>query len=167
MDTNPDPASLQNLNDIVSPEAIGWWPLAPGWYVLLALAAVLGLWATWRMLRRRRADRYRREALAELAVLRMAAGDPKNRTAALGLVGTLLKRTALAVLHRDQIAELSGAEWHRRLDMLASIPLFAGETGQLMDRASYGYRTDPLSDGEANQLMKAADSWLRLHNTRG
>ena len=32
-----DPGSLQNLNDIVVPGPVAWWPLAPGWYLLLAV----------------------------------------------------------------------------------------------------------------------------------
>ena len=32
-----DAGSLQNLNDIVVPEPVAWWPPAPGWYEVKAL----------------------------------------------------------------------------------------------------------------------------------
>ena len=35
-----NPASQLSLNDILLPEAIGIWPLAPGWWLLIALAVI-------------------------------------------------------------------------------------------------------------------------------
>ena len=40
---NPDPASLDNLRDIVELPPVPWWPPAPGWWVLLAVAVVATL----------------------------------------------------------------------------------------------------------------------------
>ena len=61
-----DAGSLQNLNDIVVPGPVAWWPLAPAWYVLAAvlLAVIVMLavhrWRNWRQ------NRYRRQSLTEL-----------------------------------------------------------------------------------------------------
>ena len=33
-----DPEQIP-LRDLHLPEAIGWWPLAPGWWVVIALVA--------------------------------------------------------------------------------------------------------------------------------
>ncbi len=57
---NPDP--LAQLRDIHLPEAIGWWPPAPGWW-LLTLLFILALAFTVRYLLTRRQNLYfRREA---------------------------------------------------------------------------------------------------------
>ena len=54
---------LDQLRDIHLPEAIGWWPLAPGWWLLIILVC-LGLITLARLfLRRRQASAYRRQAL--------------------------------------------------------------------------------------------------------
>ena len=58
----PDPASLQNLNDIVLPEAVSWWPLANGWYYLFGVLLLLLAWFAYRMIRSWRRNGYRREA---------------------------------------------------------------------------------------------------------
>ena len=42
-----DPGSLQNLNDIVVPGPVAWWPPAPGWYVLAAFALAGLAWLGW------------------------------------------------------------------------------------------------------------------------
>src|SRR5262245_11663928 len=65
-----DPASLDNLIDIVTPPPVPAWPPAPGWYVVAAVAALLFGWSLWRAAVRWRRAAYRRAALAELERLR-------------------------------------------------------------------------------------------------
>ena len=47
---------LAGLRDIALPAAVSWWPLAPGWWLLLGLvllfALALPLWLWWRHRRR-------------------------------------------------------------------------------------------------------------------
>src|SRR5262245_52349452 len=105
---NDDSASLARLHDIVVPPAVGWWPPAPGWYwllgfaVLAALALLLHGFAVWQR------NRYRREALAELATLERQACDRKTRDGVPAGISELLKRTALTAFPRPRVASLSG-----------------------------------------------------------
>lgn len=79
-------AQLAQLRDIRLPEPIGWWPLAPGWWLLLALIslALLAILA-WTVLRKRSA---RYLALRELGAL--DAADPAFSTR----LSVLLRRVA-------------------------------------------------------------------------
>ena len=155
-------ASLQNLNDIVVPAPVGWWPLAPGWYllgaVLLVLLVILGIrqWRSWRQ------NRYRRAALEELRSIRE---KPEMRR--LEGLPTLLKRTALSRWPREHVAALSGDDWHRFLDETAGKALFTGDAGQTLDRLAYaGRSTAELSETEIEGVVGAADYWLRHHRIR-
>jgi len=57
---------LANLNPLRQPELISWWPLAPGWWLLLAIV-LLGLSAlVYFLIRRHRDNAYRRRALQQL-----------------------------------------------------------------------------------------------------
>ncbi|MGE0858472.1 MAG: DUF4381 family protein [Gammaproteobacteria bacterium] len=90
-------APTLELRDIHLPAPVSWWPLAPGWWLLLiaVLLAALGL-VLWR--RGAPTRRLRRAALAELAAIEAAyvtAGDGHACAAALS---RLLHR--LAVLAR-------------------------------------------------------------------
>lgn len=142
--------NLQDLNSIVTPEPVGWLPLAPGWIVLgvvLGLALVVVAWRRWL---RWRDQRYRREALRELADMT----DPAE------LPG-LLKRTALSAWPREEVASLSGAAWHQFLDDSAGVDSFSGGLGQRLDALAYG--SSDLAEGDEAQLRAAAHTWLRQH----
>ena len=109
-------AALLKLADIVTPRPPGWAPRTWGWAALAVIVSALaaGALLVWR--RRREAERYRVEALEELARLegRVAQGDTAG---ALTELPVLLKRVALAVWPRAEVASLS--EW-RWTDFLAA-----------------------------------------------
>ena len=158
-----DPASLQNLHDIVVPGSVAWWPPAPGWYAVMALAAVGAgalLWKAWRQWRR---NRYRGEALSELS--RIGKG---GSNAELSELPVLLKRAALSAWPREYVAGLVGPDWHRFLDESAGIDRFRSGAGVLLDKLAYasgGQRV--LSGREAEAVLDAARLWIRRHRVPG
>ena len=97
-----DSGSLQNLNDIVVPGPVAWWPPAPGWYVMAALAILALAWLAWNRWRIWNRNRYRREALQSLA--RIRATDSAEGAQALP---ELLKRAALTAWPRTYRAWMS------------------------------------------------------------
>lgn len=144
---DPSATDLSRLHDIVAPDAVSWWPPAPGWYwlagVLLLLAGIL----IGRGIRRWKAGAYRREALHALA----EASDP-------AAIAALLRRTALEHFPRSEIAALSGAGW---LDWLAATgpePPSAAMRVQLLDGV---YSAAPSGDTAA--LREWAAGWIRDH----
>jgi hypothetical protein len=154
-----DAASLQNLNDIVVPLPAPWWPLAPGWYVVAAALLILLSWLLYKQWKRWKGNAYRRQALAELSVIRAGGDEGQIRQ-----VPELLKRTALSAWPRQQVAGLSGASWHRFLDDAAGIESFSAGAGEMLDRLAYGGRGgSPLPAAEASKLLDAAENWLKRH----
>lgn len=100
------------LRDIHLPAPIGWWPPAPGWWILLfgmpALAFLLA-WL-WRFLRRQSPKKL---ALRELESIAKADADPLEKVRQLAV---LLRRTALSVYPREEVAGLVGEAWLAFLD---------------------------------------------------
>jgi len=92
---SPDPASLQNLNDIVLPATVSWWPLAVGWYFLIGIVLIFFVWFGYRSLRRWFENRYRRVALGELQLLAENLQQEALRDSCLRQIPVLLKRTVL------------------------------------------------------------------------
>ena len=136
-----DPASLQNLNDIVLPEAVGWWPLAIGWYFLFGLLLVVLSWFTYTSIRRWINNRYRRMALQQLQLLSESIRNTDKRDTSLRQIPVLLKRTALSVYPRSQLASLTGRSWH---------DYSVGDLSKVDTQA-------------ADDLLEACHHWLKHH----
>ena len=154
-----DPASLQNLHDIVVPAPVGWWPPAPGWYVVAVVGAVVLVLLAYRAWGRWRRNRYRGEALRELRRLRAAGPE-----ADLQQLSALLKRAALSAWPRSQVAALVGCDWHRFLDESAKLDCFVPEVGEVLDRLAHAPASElSLSAAQARVALDAAERWLRQH----
>ncbi len=151
-------AQLEALRDIHLPEAVSWWPLAPGWWVLLALvaAAIVALFVARAM--RRRTVRYR--ALAELDALRRR----RDLGAAEGALAieVLLKRVVLQRVHLSGHAASHGTEW---VTVLAEGPAgMPPEIARYIAAAPYAARAaneNETPDREA--LFASARRWIRRH----
>ncbi|MFA3917009.1 DUF4381 domain-containing protein [Ruegeria hyattellae] len=135
------------LEEVPEPRAIPLTPQTPGWIVMgVVAAALLFLLLHW-MLRRHRAEAYRRAALRELA---QAGDDP-------GAVATILRRTALVAFPRAEVASLAGSDWLAFLD-----GTFKG-TG-FLDGAGKDFATAPFRPHAPNpEAKKLARDWIRGH----
>jgi len=164
--TAADPASLENLFDIVVPPPVPWWPPAPGWFVLGGVLLVLVFWGAWRAWRRWRAAAYRRAALAEWRQLKTHAADPGHREAALRQLPELVKRTALAAFPREAVASLSGTEWLRFLDRTGHTDAFTHGRGRLLPELACDPQLAPRLDTAAvEDLFRTVRRWIRGHST--
>ena len=94
--------SLEQLNDIVEPNAASWWP--PSW-VALAVAAIALIGVTvliiW-VFRRWQKSRVRKTAIKQLL---------QQNDSSVEQLTVLLKRTALAYYPRELIAEKHSRKW--------------------------------------------------------
>ena len=144
---NPDPASLDNLRDIVELPPVPWWPPAPLWWALLTVAVVAALAVVWRIWRARRAAAYRRAALREL-----------DSATSVTAMAEILKRTALVAFGRTDVASLSGSAWSQWL----------AETGgrevpnavvEMLRSGVFGRHDQP----DASELAAFAADWIRDH----
>jgi hypothetical protein len=154
MNHTADLTSLDNLHDIVAPLPVSlWWPLAPGWWILLALSVVIGTWISIKWWKRWRANAYRRAALAELDGI-----DNLNR------IPILLKRTALAAYPRETVASLYGKQWVMFLNSSAPVAHFNGEVGEIVQ--SLGYTSRVFQESIKNQVINATRKWVLSHRTK-
>ncbi len=150
---NPD--LLAQLAPEHAPPPLPWWPPAPGWWLLGLLVILAPLLLAWRW--RNPLRRPRRAALRELAAAR---GLPAARLAA-HIIENVLRRYALAVFPRAEVARLSGAAW---LAFLAEhgAPALGGEPGRRLLEAAYGGPLEP----EQQAWLAAAEQFVRVRRTR-
>ena len=157
----PDPA-LKSLADIALPPPVSYMPQTWGWAALaiLALLAVVVLLAMW--LKHRRANRYRREALAELDALIDQGAVSTDAIDFQQKLAEIVKRTALAAWKRETVAGLAGAAWAQ---FIAANGPGKGRTEaltKLVDDREYSVR--PMSADERAALAAAAHEWIEKHH---
>ncbi len=150
---NNDPTSLDNLHDIALPAEVSWWPLAPGWYFVFAILFLLVFQLVWRVWQGWNANAYRREAVKQLA----KTEDP-------AVVAEILRRVALAILPRAEVAELSGEAWARWLSETCSTPMPAEVREQLVS-GLYSSSQQPAEETAMLEKLKGyAQHWIVEHN---
>ena len=162
---NPDPTSLDRLHDILLPPPTPWWPPPVGWYWVLGLIAVLLLAAAVQGFTHWQRNRYRREALAELRRIARHAAPGADRAEAVATMAGLLKRAALSVWHRAEVASLSGTPWLQFLDKTSTSTAFTSGHGAILEQATW----DPssvvtLDDAGFQELTLIVRHWLQHHH---
>jgi ATP/maltotriose-dependent transcriptional regulator MalT len=161
---SPDPASLQNLNDIVLPAPVGWWPLANGWYFLIGILLIAIAWLGFKSIQRWIKNGYRRAALQELNSLTEGINNADKRNSSLRQLPVLLKRTALSAYTRHQVASLSGADWVSFLNSQLNKPAFTDTTADLLNNISYSTGDlGDIDDKATTDLLDAIKEWLKYH----
>ena len=103
-----DPTQIP-LRDLHLPEMIGWWPLAPGWWFLIALAAAGIGYLLYRSFVKWRSNASRRVALRELARIQAEFKEGVDETSLAIELSELLRRTMLAYAPRREVAGLTGS----------------------------------------------------------
>ena len=132
-----DPAQLP-LRDIHLPEAVSWWPPAPGWWVLLGvILAALAAWLFWR--RRREQQRLSainlaRQELTWIQEQFVTHEDPEESVRRLSI---LLRRLSISLYPREQTAGLTGRAWLEFLDKPMAGKDFTRGGGRLVVEAPY------------------------------
>jgi hypothetical protein len=146
------PELMALMHDLVMPEAVPWLPQTPGWWIVLGWLVAVLLLAIWRIVRRRRRNHYRREALAELKAIDLESG-----TEAAQHIASVLKRTALVAYRRSDVAGLYGTEWARFLTESAGNDRQVADAAEALAAAAYRPGADP------KVLSGPARRWVRLH----
>lgn len=147
------PQLLDLLHEPVVPEPVSMLPQTVGWQILGAWAAVVAVLIAVDARRRWVRNRYRREALDQLDHI----AKRKHEAEAPGQIALLLKRTALAVYPRAQVASLWGDEWAAFLVESSKSDHRVKKAAAKLAAAAYD---DQLDGGE---LVKPARRWIKVH----
>jgi len=148
---------LANLHPLRLPAQVGWWPPAPGWWLLLILGLVAVGALAYLLQRRYRRNSYRRRALHQLQSLHTEFLANPEDGQYLGHINALLKSVALLAYPRTSVAPQYGKDWRAFLNR--SLPPDA-QLPPAFDDAAY-QRTCPDIDME--QVHKAAQHWIKHH----
>jgi hypothetical protein len=138
---DPTQIPLRNLH---LPAQVSWWPLAPGWWVIVGLLAIGLGWLLYRSALSWRAGKPRRIALRKLVALDNAYRADGNIDRFGKQLSELLRRGMLAYAPRSEVAGLTGERWLQWLDLGMNEKVFSEGPGQMLE--SLPYRNPDLGD---------------------
>ena len=147
--------SATNLRDIHLPDAISWWPPAPGWWILLALIITLLIFIP---------KLYRRltfiplNKVASLTFKNIVAQYNKTHNDSIFIMETsqFLRQTAMSYYGREDIAQLTGDKWVQALNNITGQDYFNNDIKQSLINAPY-QKTININ---AEQLIETVQNWL-------
>ena len=153
---------LTQMRPVMAPDTLLFWPLAWGWWVLIAAGVLLTSAFTWWRIQHRRNQKrlsYLTEAMIELRLLEQQNLNPRAHYAALH---ALLRRIALTRFPHSTAMSLEGADWINWLNQSARQNIFDHTTERLDQRFNPHFNP---SKQEITAFKNKIQSWIRAQQT--
>ncbi len=128
-----DPSTLP-LRDIHLPEPISWWPPAIGWWIaaiLVLLTIAASVWLVKRLTRKTAVKS------AKKLLLQIQQDTNLDDHAKLAQISILIRRTAISIFPRVQVASLTGSAWLEFLDNSIQDTQFRLGIGRVLSDGPY------------------------------
>jgi hypothetical protein len=149
------------LKDIHLPSTVSWWPLAPGWWMIIVLALlILMAWRFRRQIRAWLAPGIRSIALSQLD--KIANNRQLNNQQKVQCISQLLRQSAISSASREQVAGLAGDQWLEFLDGDNPEQPFSKGVGRSLIDAPYL----PDTEVDVDSFLNLAINWLKENTGR-
>ena len=157
-----DPETLP-LRDIHLPATIGWWPPAPGWWIVAILALGAMWWFIHRIVGRYRDVHAPVSAIRRrLQILRARIEkEPDTIRAAIDL-SEFVRRVLLTLRPRDQVAAISGHAWLSYLDRDLGGEDFRNGPGQILIDLPYRRGARSADRKTIEECLKLVERWTTV-----
>lgn len=155
--------NLADLADIQLPPEPGFWPLAPGWWILLALVLILII-LFYVAYRRKKRQAYRQKALNEFKQLQKQFADSNKINEFLQATSLLLRRTALTAQPKNFDPALKGQAWLNWLDHYC--PKLTGKFGRDLGQALIVGQYQKSPDINIDEFVNLVEDWINKHQNQ-
>lgn len=143
-------ASLDNLHDIIVPDAVGFFPLSSGWMIVLLLALTLLFHFSFLAYKRYQKTLYKREALKEV-----------EKESDLLTLLSLAKRVGIAAYGRDKIALLSSESWWDFMQMHSDVKVEQALRTEI-EKCLY-YAPYEIDKSMLEKVKRMVIIWIKTH----
>lgn len=157
---------LSQLKEIHEPAAIGTWPLAPGWWIIIVGTTCLTIVTALLWRRHIRKNGWKKEAVKSIALLRKRAKEQGHHQTLL-LINQLIKRIAIHKSGDPSVKTLTGESWHSFISSFlngADTPnMFNEEQLSLLSEGLYQQHvdSDKAINNKISELLKTLNDWIK------
>lgn len=157
---------LSQLKDIHEPAAIGIWPLAPGWWILIVGTICLAILITLFWRKHIKQNGWKKEAVKTITAIKKQIPEQSHQQSLL-LINKLIKRIAIHKSNDISIKALTGSSWHEYMSAFLNGPdtpnMFNTQQLELLSEGLYkqGIDVDKSMSSEITDLLKALNNWIK------
>ncbi len=155
-----------DLKDIHLPEPISWWPVAPGWWLLLTGLVLLAV-IIFFIKKAHQSKQLNREINIEIREIKTQFSRTKNKYELAQSLSILLRRSSISCYSEKEVSGLTGEQWLTFLDNTSSktnnfsnSEKFQSKTGNALIVAPYLPKTSNF-DFDAQALLRLCENWLK------
>ncbi len=151
---NPQQAQLlEQLRDIHLPDGVSWWPLAIGWWIVIAIIITVIVLLIAKTIVSKRRQRFARYALIELdQIKRNADNDWLMQT------HHIMRRASLCYFPKSQVAVMENRHWVTLLYQTGS-DIWSQQSLQLLEEGIYR-NPDTIDSTHRQQFLYESSLWL-------
>ena len=151
------------LRPLHLPNPISWWPLAPGWWIVIASLILIICLICFRIWQKYKYNAPKRFALKVLKKIEADYQLNRNDLVLIRKISELLRRTMLAYQPRCEIAGLTGDDWMKCLDQGLSLPYFQTEGAEILLKFPYQDKNIKLKNNDIDKLLRVVRMRLSMH----
>ncbi len=157
---------LPQLQDIHFAPSPSWWPLAIGWWVLIAFSLLLLTWLFIKLRQQVKLKKQRQMIFSQLALLEKNS-KKGSCNEVVAKVNILLRQLAIHYYSSNKIASLTGHNWLRFLDQSGNTSGFSKGAGRILIEAPYQPETASQQEQNFNaeEFFPLVKQWTK-HVTR-
>lgn len=144
------------LRDIHLPDPISWWPLAPGWWMVLG-GILLLCFIVAMILRKIFKPTLKKQASRVLDRIEQTFHETENATGCLSELSVFLRRVVLSRNDPLKSAGLTGKAWLELLDEPLKEPEFSQGVGQILLKGPYQSKVEKE---DVSQLIQLCRKWV-------
>lgn len=144
------------LRDIHLPDSISWWPLAPGWWIVLGMVMLLILLIDI-IDKKYFKPNLKRQALKALKNIEESFHVHDDATQCVSELSALLRRVVISQNLPIKMAGLTGQSWLELLDQQLGKSEFSQGVGQLLLTGPYQPQVEKKN---VTQLIHLCRKWM-------
>ncbi len=157
---------LSQLKEIHEPGAIGVWPLAPGWWLLIAITIFVIILTALLWHRHIKLNGWKKEAAKAITALQKQTNSQAHHQS-LFAINQLIKRIAIHQSNDRSINALTGESWHTFMNSFLNGPdtpnMFSSQQLELLSEDLYRQEinTDQSMSTDITVLLKTLNRWIK------